>query len=325
MDSTLSAWEYPLLTQAHIAIEAHTPLEPLNVSQDILDAAFQRSESITRQHSRTFYLAGKLLPRPERRAAHALYSFCLTCDDLVDDASASPKADLEIWRWRSLNAHPNPDDQIALAWADTRARYNIPRQYAEQLIAGVARDLTTQRYSTFSELSEYCYGVASTVGLMIMHIIGYKDNIAIPYAIKLGVALQLTNILRDVAEDWQMGRLYLPQDELTAFDLTEADIAAGQIDHRWRAFMRFQIARARRLYTEAMPGIALLSQKGRFAIAAAAELYQGILDDIEANDYDVFSRRAHLTTGQKLKRLPGIGWRANISHYKTSNHRGNEQ
>jgi phytoene synthase len=145
---------------------------------------------------------------------------------------------------------------------------------------------------------------------MTMHIVGFNGEGALPYAVKLGVALQLTNILRDVREDWDASRVYLPQDELHAFGLTEDDLARGAVDDRWRDFMRFQIARNRRLYAEAQPGIALLDPDGRFAIGAAAGLYEAILDDIEAHDYDVFTRRARLTAWQKLRKLPGIWWRA---------------
>jgi phytoene synthase len=198
------------------------------------------------------------------------------------------------------------DDPVAVAWADTRIRYQIPWRYAEQLIAGVAQDVEKNRYQTFEELAEYCYGVASTVGLMAMHIIGFHDSQTIPYAIKLGVALQLTNILRDVGEDWRNNRLYLPQEELAQFDLDEADVDAGVVDDRWRALMQFQIARTRQLFDEALPGVALLDKDGRFAITAAAQLYRFILDDIETHDYDVFRRRAHVTTWGKLSRLPGI-------------------
>src|SRR6185437_14455354 len=167
-----------------------------------------------------------------------------------------------------------------------------------------ARDLRQQRYSTFAELADYCYGVASTVGLMVMHIVEFQSEDAMPYAVKLGIALQLTNILRDVEVDWQAGRLYLPLDELAQFGLTEADVARGVVDDRWRAFMRYQIARARSLYAEAEQGSALLDAEGRFAIAAAAGLYQAILGDIEAHDYDVFRRRAHIGSWSKLQRLP---------------------
>ena len=195
---------------------------------------------------------------------------------------------------------------MAFAWANARAHYEIPQRYAEQLIEGVARDMVQNRYQTFEELTTYCYGVASTVGLMSMHIIGYKNEEAVRYAIKLGVALQLTNILRDVAEDWQRGRFYLPLDELKQFGLSEADVDAGIVDDRWRDFMKFQIARARQIYEEAWPGIQMLDPGGRFAIAAAATFYRAILEDIENHDYDVFSRRAHIGKWGKLRRLPTI-------------------
>ncbi len=184
----------------------------------------------------------------------------------------------------------------------------MPSRYAEQLIDGVARDLAHSRYQTFDELASYCYGVASTVGLMSMHIIGFAGNEAIPYAIKLGVALQMTNILRDVGEDWRTGRVYLPQAELAEYGLSEADLAAGEVTDRWRAFMQFQIARNRRLYVESLPGVGLLHKEGRFAICAAAELYQGILDAIERADYDVFSHRAYVGKWGKLRMLPRIWW-----------------
>jgi len=196
------------------------------------------------------------------------------------------------------------------------ARYHIPPRYAHQLIDGVAKDILKTRYANFDELAEYSYGVASTVGLMAMHITGFDTAAAaIPYAVKLGVALQMTNILRDVGEDWRAGRVYLPQDELAAYGLTEDDFGGSLAsDGRWRALMRFQIARNRRLYAESLPGVDLLHHAGRFAIAAAAELYRGILEDIEAHDYQVFCRRSHVSRWGKLRRLPGIWWRARTGY-----------
>jgi phytoene synthase len=236
-------------------------------------------------------------------------------DDLVDAADGDDRLTrLEAWRRLVLQPHPPADAPVALAWADTRARFNVPQGYVEQLIDGVARDLTQTRYQTFDDLAGYSYGVASTVGLMAMHIIGFAGAAAIPYAVKLGVALQLTNILRDVGEDWRAGRLYLPLDELAAFGLSEDSIAAlargGERDPRWNDFMQFQIERNRRLYSESWPGVAMLNGEGRFAIAAAAELYRAILLDIEQHENDVFSRRAHVGTTGKLRRLPGIWWRS---------------
>ncbi len=214
------------------------------------------------------------------------------------------------WRQHILAPQPNRDDLVAIAWADARLRYGIPQRYAEQLIEGVARDLRQVRYNTFDDLTTYAYGVASTVGLMSMHIIGFAGPEAIPYAIKLGVALQLTNILRDVGEDWRAGRIYLPREELEAFGVSEAGFAAATVDDRWQAFMRFQIERNRRLYAEAWPGISLLDPDGQLAIAAAAEFYEAILGDIERNDYDVFNRRAHVGGWGKLKQIPRIWWRS---------------
>lgn len=307
------AWETALLDWAQHALDSHVPSERLHTDSEMLEAAYQHCEAITHVHSRTFFMASALLPPDKRRAARALYAFCRVTDDLVDHTVGSVDdtlAALDVWRDRALDPHPPADQLVALAWADARARHGIPVGYAEQLIDGVARDLTVKRCQTFDELAAYSYGVASTVGLMAMHIIGFDERHALPYAVRLGVALQVTNILRDVAEDYRAGRIYLPADELELFGLSEEDIARGRIDDRWRTFMQFQIDRNRRLYDEALPGIAALSREGRFAIAAAAELYRAILTDIEANDFDVFSRRAHISTQGKLARLPGIWWRS---------------
>lgn len=310
------SWEESLISRAHHALDSRTPVVPVSVEQLLLSRAYAHCTGITKQHSKTFYTASNLLPPRERQAARALYAFCRVSDDLVDRGGGDRLRKLNQWRQASLSNHPNPDNLVALAWADTRAQFHIPPQYAEQLLDGVALDLTKSRFATFEELAHYCYGVASTVGLMTMHIVGYEADEAIPYAIKLGVALQLTNILRDIGEDWQNGRFYLPLDELAAFELTEADIADGHVNHRWRAFMRFQIRRARRLYAEALPGVMMLGKNGRFAIAAAAELYRAILDDIQANDYNVFTYRAHTTGREKLALLPGIWWRTKSNGYR---------
>lgn len=306
-------WENNLLLIAKEAL--YSQRLPALASTDArqLDAAYQRCEEITRAHSRTFFMASGLLPPEKRRAARALYAFCRVTDDLVDDPHRSTRdrqMALQSWRERVLADDPPDDDPVCLAWRDTQIRFDIPRGYAQQLIDGCARDVHQTRYETFSDLAEYSYGVASTVGLMAMHIIGFTGEEALPYAVRLGVALQLTNILRDVAEDWRNGRIYLPQDELALFGLTEETIAAGTMHGRWQDFMAYQIKRNRRLYLEALPGVSLLDRDGRFAIAAAAELYQAILGDIEVHQYDVFSRRAHVPNWGKLRRLPGIWWRS---------------
>jgi len=306
-------WELPLHSLAHEARRAGTgPVPRPLADRDSLRRAYEACEAITARHSRSFTLASGLLPPDKRRAVRALYAFCRVSDNLVDRPQGDARAALAAWRARALAAQPPAGDPVTAAWADTRRRYRIPLRYAEQLLEGVGRDLRPVKYHTFPELAGYAYAVASTVGLMSMHIIGFSGPEAIPYAIRLGVALQLTNVLRDVGEDLRSGRLYLPLEELAAFGLQEEDLRqekdllAGRVDERWRAFMRFQIQRNRRLYERAWPGIALLDRDGRFAIAAAADLYRAILDDIEAHDYDVFTRRARVSAWGKLRRLPAL-------------------
>lgn len=315
-------WEHALLAKAYEAL--HTPATNLRVlaptAQSACEAAYSYCAQLVKYNSPTFYLASALLSQEKRRAVRALYAFCRATDDLIDQLPAPGDMrgawpDQSAWdalgHWKiRLGQSPNAYDPVPLAWADTKARFQIPHGYECQLIEGIARDLRQQRYETFADLADYCYGVASTVGLMVMHIVDFQGEAALPYAVKLGIALQLTNILRDVGLDWQAGRLYLPLDELARFGVAEADIARGQVNARWQAFMRFQIARARALYAEAEPGIALLAPEGRFAIAAAASLYRAILDDLEAHDFDVFHRRAHIGAWGKLQRLPGIWWRS---------------
>ena len=304
-------WEQNLYSIALSAISLSGPSEAIAMqSQTALHEAYQYCEQLTARHSRSFYMASRFLLREQRLACRALYAFCRISDDLVDQPDENPQQALDQWRAQALGVHLTTHHPVILAFQDTCCRYQIPIEYAHQLLDGVAVDLQQARYQTFEELTRYCYGVASTVGLMSMHIIGFSSPLALPYAIKLGIALQMTNILRDVAEDWRAGRVYLPQAELAQFDLTTTDLAQGQVTDNWRAFMQFQIERMRRLYEEASPGLAMLDSSGRFAIAAAAELYRAILDDIEMHDYDVFSRRASISKWGKIRRLPSVWWKS---------------
>lgn len=324
MNVNATSWERDLLQRAYQGYQGsdiqgdHACIER---TDDEIAGAYAVCEAMTYRHSRTFHMASGLLPSAKRRAARALYAFCRTSDDLIDslDGKTPEEAEIALTNWAMAATDPSPDcdDPLVLAWIDTRGNYKIPSVYAKQLIEGVARDLYQTRYQTFKELAAYCYGVASTVGLMAMYIVGFKGPEAIPYAVKLGVALQLTNILRDVAEDWRMGRLYLPLDELASFDMDETAIAKGEVHNRWRAFMRYQIERVRGLYATSLPGVTYLHPNGRFSIAAAAELYQSILDDIEAHDMDVFHRRAYVSRWGKIRQLPGIWWRTIVRGYES--------
>jgi phytoene synthase len=301
-----ASWEHRLIELAGNAPHPRSaPLFSYWAGDIGLEKAYKKCASITAQHSKSFHIASGFLPEEKRAAVRALYAFCRTVDDVVDTSSIAER-DLSLDYWRRQIETPsisNHEDPVAAAWSDTLIRYHIPRHYALQLIDGVARDLSQTRYATFEDLSTYCYGVASTVGLMSMYIIGFSSTEAVPYAIKLGVALQMTNILRDVGEDYRNGRVYLPQDEVSAFDVNESDLAAGIVTEQWRELMRFQIDRTRKLYEESWRGIRMLERDGQTAIAAASNLYSGILDVIERNDYDVFARRASLSAWGKMSRL----------------------
>jgi phytoene synthase len=276
------------------AEEPDPPRPPLSLSE-----AYRICFEITRRHSRSFFLSTQLLPSEKRRAIRALYAFCRTSDDLVDQPGLNTTQALAAWVALVHAPRAPADNAVLLAWNDTVDRYSVPHALPDELLAGMAMDLSVSRYATFDDLWLYCYRVASVVGLISMHIIGHRDGAA-HYAIKLGVALQLTNILRDVGEDAQRGRVYLPQEDLARFGLCDDDILRGRCDAAFRALMRFEIARANRIYEEAWPGIALLSPDGQLAITAAAAIYRGILGRIRANDYDVFRRRAYVPLAQKL-------------------------
>jgi phytoene synthase len=300
-------WESKLLSKAKIDYSLNYQIElPKLHLRESLDSAYEYCRVITYMHSKSFYMASGLLPKEKRMAVRALYAFCRTSDDIIDLQGKDAAEDLEMWRFRGMQGKPRANDPVSIAWADTRKRFNIPNKYGHQLLDGVAKDIDFIKYRNFAELTEYCYGVASTVGLMSMHIIGFTNESAIGYAIKLGVALQLTNILRDIAEDYKMGRIYLPQDEMNDFGIEEKHFAYGIVDENWVAFMKYQIDRARKIYAEAWPGIYLLHPSGRLPIAAAATFYKGILDKIEDMNYDVFSSRAHLDKWEKMSMIPRL-------------------
>jgi 15-cis-phytoene synthase len=308
-------WEHQLLNLAgDIPHPSTKPLFSYWAGDAALQKAYAVCDQITRQHSKSFHLASGLLPEEKRSAVRALYAFCRTVDDIVDESEMNvPEKSTQLDYWKNVVQSSIAPEQepVARAWVDSIHRYHIPPHYAIQLIEGVSRDLNQNRYQSFDDLATYCYGVASTVGLMSMYIIGFKNNDALPYAIKLGVALQMTNILRDVGEDYQKGFLYLPQEELIEFGLTEENIANADRSNDWRDFMRFQIARTRQLYADARPGVRLLDHEGQMAILAASDFYQGILEDIEAHDYNVFTRRAGLSAWGKARRIPFLWWKRN--------------
>lgn len=276
-----------------------------------MEKAYALCAEVTRQHSKTFYFSTAFLPRDKRRAIRAFYAFCRTTDDIVDTPRGAI-IDLNDWRQSSRRPLSQQTHPILMAWSETRDQYQVPQQFVEELIDGCEMDLSINRYETFDQLARYCYCVASTVGLISSCIIGMQDSQpgaferATLQAIDLGIALQLTNILRDIGEDLGRGRIYLPQEDLQRFNYTEDDLRNQVLDQRFKALMRFEMDRADALYDRSLPGLAHLKTDGRLAVGAAAILYRGILGKIHLHDYDVFQHRAHLTQSEKVQRLPGI-------------------
>jgi 15-cis-phytoene synthase len=293
-----------------------------------LEDAYELCRQVTAEYAKTFYLGTRLMSEEKRRAIWAIYVWCRRTDELVDGAQAENTTDATLDQWeRNLESifAGHPVDNADVALVDTLKRYPIDIQPFRDMIAGQRMDLYRSRYETFEELELYCYRVAGTVGLMSTAVMGIDTSLGaapwsrsqprpnpVPEAIALGIANQLTNILRDVGEDARRGRIYLPMEDLERFNYTEKDLFKGVVDDRWRSLMRFQIQRARQFYVEAEKGISQLSPDARFPVWSALLLYSQILDVIERNQYDVFRKRAYVPKWQKFLSLPIARLRAAV-------------
>lgn len=280
---------------------------------DLLNGAYNRCGDVCAEYAKTFYL-GTLLMTPERRrAVWAIYVWCRRTDELVDGPNAShitPKA-LDRWEQRLNDLFEGrPYDMYDAALSITVSKYPVDIQPFKDMINGMRMDLKKSRYKDFDELYLYCYYVAGTVGLMSVPVMGIapdsKASTESVYnaALALGIANQLTNILRDVGEDARRGRIYLPQDELAQAGLSDEDIFKGKVTDKWRSFMRGQIKRARMFFDEAEKGVAELNAASRWPVWASLLLYKQILDAIEVNDYDNFTKRAYVGKAKKFASLP---------------------
>lgn len=291
-----------------------------------LDEAYAYCEGVTRRHAKSFHFAASFLPRHKQKLVFPIYAFCRHVDDEIDEIGdgdeAAAVAAVERWRERLEEAYAVADgnnlplfgakdeDQgqrlVFTAWHDLLRRHPIRKEIPLDLIRGVVQDTTVKRYATFEELYVYCYRVASTVGLMSSEILGYSDPSALGYAEAMGIGMQLTNILRDVKEDAERGRIYLPAEDLKRFGVSEEDIIGGRMTENMRDLLKFEIQRAREYYAKGEKGIPMLERDTRFTVLLASRVYGRILDEIEKQDYDVFARRAHTTKLQKLASVPGI-------------------
>ncbi len=270
---------------------------------DRLEDCYRACREIVRFHSKTFYLSSLFLEPLKRRAVWAVYAFCRTADDIVDQIAPAAErlGAIDGWERKLIDAYDGiVDDPIFVAFADAAQRFAIPIEPALDLLRGARLDVTVRRYQSYEELHEYCYLVASTVGLLVIPILGTASSQAVGYGVALGRAMQMTNILRDVGEDARMDRIYLPAEDLRRFGCSESSILEAVIDEPFVELMQFQIERVRAMYAEAEPGIAMLASESRFTVRLALGLYRRILERIEANDYDVFSRRAYVPFRTKL-------------------------
>ena len=264
--------------------------------------AYEYCRDVTRRSSSNFYYAFRLLTADRRDALYAVYAFCRFVDDIADDDSKRDPAGL-LSRWRGEVARVydgTPEHPISRALADAARRLPLAREHFTDLIRGVEMDLTRRRYETFDELYEYCYLVASTVGLLCIEIFGYQNPSARDYAVDLGIAFQLTNILRDVLEDARRGRIYLPLEDLRRFDCTEADLLSGRYSPRVGALMAFECGRARAYYLRARGALAPEDRASLAPAEAMRLIYAHLLDRIEARHFNVFGPKVTLPRYQKL-------------------------
>ncbi|MFU8813044.1 MAG: phytoene/squalene synthase family protein [Balneolaceae bacterium] len=283
-----------------------------------LQRAYSHCRAITREYAKTFYMATRFLPYSKQRSIFAIYGLCRYLDNLVDEAEDLTRREylsrlqviekLDEFTHKLINVYRGApsNDPILIAFSHTLNYYNIPIELPLQLIDGVKMDLTKNRYETFDEVYDYSYKVASVVGLMTSEVFGYSDPRALNYAVDLGIAMQLTNILRDIGEDIDNNRIYLPNNEMNDFGITEEMLMRKEMTPAFASFMKFQIKRAHEYYERSDVGISMLSRDSRLPVALARENYSRILSKIEENEYNVFAERAYLNSTEKFSILPKV-------------------
>jgi phytoene synthase len=283
-------------------------LDAAGITDPALRASYAECKRLNSLHGKTYYLATLLLPPAKRPFVHALYGFARYADEIVDDLAStlSPQEKADVLRtWSSgvladLSAGKS-NDAVGAALVDTVSRFNIPHQHFVDFLHSMEMDLTVSTYANYEALSEYVYGSAAVIGLEMVPILGALSDDAYESAKKLGIAFQLANFIRDVGEDLDRGRIYLPLDELAAHGVTEEMLYKRVLTPEIIAALKFQIARVRQLQTEAAPGIDLLHPTSRPCIRAASELYCGIVDEVEAIGYDIFNKRAKTSTARRIR------------------------
>ncbi len=263
--------------------------------------SYKKAREIIKKYGTGYYRATFLFPKDMRMATWIYYQFVRTPDQFVDDVSVkNGKSKLlefeDQWQKAERGESTTP---FFNEYRKILEQYKIPHEYNQSFLKTMEQDLVVSRYDTYQELEKYMYGSATVVGYTMSHIIGFKEG-ALPYARSLAEAFQMTNFLRDIKEDFdERGRIYIPLEDMNRFGVTESHIEKGIVDEKWRSLMRFEIERTRVLYTIGVFGISYLNKSGRRAVYAAALIYKEILDKIEKNNYDIFSRRAVVSPFRK--------------------------
>ena len=265
-----------------------------------VDQSYAYCVGVARSRAKNFYYSFVLLSAQQRKAMCAIYAFMRYCDDLSDEPGASKTA-VERWQADMEEALQGRfgDHPVWPAFHHTVRRFGIPHDYFREMIAGISSDLEPRTLQTFDELYRYCYQVASVVGLTIIHIFGFDTRSALPLAEKCGVAFQLTNILRDIREDAERGRIYLPAEDLERFGVTAEELSAGKRSPQFLALMQFEAARARTYYDDSRPLLDLIHPRSRSSLWALISIYSNLLDRIVETNYDVFTRRVRLSLFEK--------------------------
>jgi phytoene synthase len=260
-------------------------------------------ESVARREAKNFYYSFLLLDRPERQAMCAMYAFMRYCDDLSDDETVTDRAP-SIAQWKAdlecaLHGR-SPSHPLWPAFMDSVLRYRIPHEYFFEMIEGVSSDLEPREIQTFDQLYDYCYHVASVVGLTIVHIFGFENPEALQLAEKCGIAFQLTNIIRDVKEDAGKSRIYLPAEDIHRFAVPNTDLQAASVSSPLRSLLKFESDRARTYYRDSAPLIGMVHPRNQASLKALVAIYRGLLDKIEAANYEVLAKRVRVPTLGKV-------------------------
>ena len=283
-------------------------LTAAGITDPQLRASYEECKRLNALHGKTYYLATLLLPKAKRPFVHALYGFARYADEIVDDLASTlseeeKAAELKTWGDKVLAGLKSGEssDQVGRALIDTVTRFDIPHEHFVAFLHSMTMDLTVTEYANYEALMEYVYGSAAVIGLEMVPILGALSQAAYEPAEKLGVAFQLANFIRDVGEDLDRGRVYLPQNELAQFGVNREMLDARKLTPEITAALKFQIERVRQLQREATPGILQLEPSSRPCIEAASELYCGIVDEVEAIGYDIFNKRAKTSTARRMR------------------------